>query len=141
MPIPVQRQVTLSVKVPPAQFVLFVVNEATRMWIEILTARGLGIDKLLNQRAVFNDQLHTWLTARCIRAVYLDVYEPGSSLIAERWGLSFLYEDPSGAPWNSESDGLYEGYYEQIKGMVAHLGTLPEGARYRMVADLTMEML
>ena len=136
MPTMEKQRTEVGVKVW-MQSMIFVSNQLMRILLDILDARRLDNKWLIDQRKVISDGLWTWLTARQLLALYLEIYQPGSNQAEERWDMNFKYEEPSSAALNDpDVKGVYESYWEQIKGLLGRLGKLPDGVQYRVVANL-----
>jgi len=121
-----------------AKAILYVANEVIRVWIIILQQRGLGNEKLLQDKETINNGLFTWLLTHHLGQAVLEMYQEGATEATERWDMIFKYADPNkeNVTDQEEVDDVWKTYLDEVSEFMRKLNALPSGTTYRVVVNL-----
>ena len=126
-----------------AKAILYVANEVIRVWIIILQQRGLGNEKLLQDKETINNGLFTWLLTHHLERAVLEMYQEGATEAVERWDMIFKYADPNkeNVTGQEEVDDVWKTYLDEVLEFIMRkLNVLPSGTTYRVVVGLRDEV-
>ncbi|MBI1744517.1 hypothetical protein HYR54_15830 [Candidatus Acetothermia bacterium] len=107
------------------------VTETIHAWLRITGGLDLDTNMLINGRDSIEKVLKTWITSRHLKAVFLEVYHPGSNQCVARFDLVYSYD-----PTCSNEAGGYTIKMDSIDEVVKQLKSKVQGAIYRIIVDL-----
>lgn len=110
-----------------ARSVVWCANESLRVLLQIVQSRGLPIDDLHEDLEFYSKGLRTWMATHHLKAVLLEVWEPDSDKVLERYDLVFDYR-----PFVAEAEEQFETHIEKLMEALP-AKELPAGCRYRIV--------
>jgi len=119
-------RVRASVHVTARGFV-YATNEINRLFLEAIYGFGLDPSDFVENQAVIERGLQTWLTLRQIEAAYLEIYEIGSGQVRTR--IELIIE------FRTIQEDRYETAIDAVKSAITDAGQFP-GCRYRVVASI-----
>jgi len=108
-----------------------VANELVRILQDLVHQRGLPLDYMHRCHEILVSGFRTWLTSRWLKGAILEVWEPTSNQLVERYDLELDYQPPR--------SGGAERFETRIKEVAAALSRLPQkhpNREYRVIADL-----
>lgn len=106
-----------------------VATEITRLLQEVVNIRNLSMDYMYENFEIFEKGFRTWLTGRHLKSAILEIYEPGSNRLVERYDLVLDYD---------YGHGDHERFETNIEKFKNALGSrkLDSSLRYRVVVSL-----
>jgi Bacterial HORMA domain 2 len=110
-----------------AHSVTYVAENILRSLQDIIRESGLSPSKIADDWIVLERGLRTWLTTRHLERVVLEVYEPGTDELVNRWDIEIFYSSFDG-------DGDFWIDTDQIKFYIRKAGLWPSECEYRIVA-------
>ncbi len=105
----------------------YVSDRMLRSIHQIIAASGLDVSIFIDQWAVVDRGLTTWMRTRDLQSVHLEIYDSDTDQLVTRWDLNVLYEA------GGEDGGFHEDP-EAILSAIVKAGHVPARCRYRILA-------
>jgi hypothetical protein len=112
-----------------ARSIAFAANELNRILLETTVARGLPLNYLHFRQQDLADGFRTWMSGRWLEGVILEIYDPVSDKLMEKFHLDIAYTT------DGNSDETYKTHIEKLQTELKRLKKLQPGCRYRVLAD------
>lgn len=129
---PVTTKVHTSVEVRVyARSTVWVANELMRVLQEVVHQRGLPLDYLHHNHQTIISGLRTWITSRWLLAAILEIWDPHTGLMIERYDLGLSYQPPG-----QGGEERFETDIEKLKAALARIPQLHPGSNYQVVVQL-----
>jgi hypothetical protein len=106
----------------------YLVNELNRVFLEAITGSGLDPGNFVNNQAVIENGLRTWMTLRQLEVAYLEIYNPVTGEVKTRIDLAIEFTEGG--------DEHYRTDIERVRSEIAAGGRLA-GCQYRVVVTTT----
>jgi hypothetical protein len=107
--------------------VTYVADNILKSFKDIIRLSGLDPTKLVEDWAVLMRGLTMWLNSGHLRAVTLEVYDPGTDALIGRWDVDIVY--------GAAGDGSFWTDTDQIRYAILKHGLWPCQAGYRIIVD------
>ncbi|TAK28816.1 MAG: hypothetical protein EPO21_21920 [Chloroflexota bacterium] len=114
-----------------ARSTTWVANELVRVFEDIVQLRGLPSDYMHHHNETLINGFRTWMTHRELRGAVLEVFDPGSGQLVERYDLTLSYEQRG-----QDGGERFETHIDKLRSELMHKQQLHPGYKYRVVADL-----
>jgi hypothetical protein len=108
---------------------IWVANELIRVLFDTVNARGLPLDYLQRKQADLTSDFRTWVAGRWLRELILEVYDPATDTLVEKYVLDLSY-DPA-----AEGEEVFTTRIEKLHEKLQKLGTLRPGLTYKVFVD------
>ena len=108
---------------------VYVANELIRIAQAVIDARSLPTDYMHQHGTLFTESFRYWLAGRHLERMTIEVYDPTSDQLIERFDLALDYG-------RSADDEYFETLIDKVEASLAGLGVLPPGCRYRVIVSL-----
>lgn len=106
----------------------YLVNEINRVFLEAITGGGLDPTNFVNNQAVIENGLRTWLTLRQLEVAYLEIFDPVSGEVKTRIDLAIEFTE--------SGDEYYRTDIERVRSELSAGGRFA-GCHYRVVVTTT----
>ena len=114
---------TTTIVVSRTHSITYVADNILKTLKDILRLSGLSPAQLWGDWPSTTLALETWLTAQTLETVTLEVYNPSTDALVDRWDLDIVYA------WTDTDSGFWVDT-DQIKYAIKKAGIAPSNARY-----------
>jgi hypothetical protein len=109
--------------------VIYVTDNILRSLKDIVRLSGLDPAKLVGEWRTIERGVRTWIESGHLERIVLEVYDPNTNALVNRWDVEISYEWAGG-------DGQFWTDTEAIRFAIRKAGVAPETARYDLKATL-----
>lgn len=140
-----QRSVETTTKVDVSTWTAantYATNQTIRLILNYINERGLDTNRITEGRDSIERALFTWLTSRHLKAVIIEVYDPETDSVKERFDVPFEYTPPKDADEETVQQvqkQQFESLQDEILKQIRRMDAPPSGCVYRIVARLKDE--
>ena len=113
-----------------ARSMVYVANEITRLFLDIVSQRGLPLDALTEQLDTITTGLRTWIAGHWLTNAVLELYDPDTDELVQCIDLKLVYRTPLNTPER------FETAVDQVRTALGN-ESVDAGIRYRVVVQLT----
>ena len=106
--------------------VTYVTNKILLTLKNIILLSGLSPEKLTNQWAILELGIKTWMETQDLIQITLEVYNPRTNLLINRWDLEIRYEYSGG-------DGAFWVNTDEIRYYIQKAGVSPSSCNYAVI--------
>jgi hypothetical protein len=114
-----------------ARSATYCANELCRVLMETVQVRGLSPDYLHTRMGLLLDGFRSWIVQRHLLGVILEVWDPATGAVVERYELPLDYVNDF-----STKPERYDTNISLLKQALGQRASLHPGCQYRVVADL-----
>ena len=112
-----------------ARSMVHVANEITRLFLDVVSQRGLPMDDLTEQLDTITAGLRTWIAGHWLTHAVLELYDPASDQLLQCVDLGLTYRT------QRDSSERFETAIDQVRNTLGD-EALDAAIRYRVVVQL-----
>lgn len=113
-----------------ARSMVYVANEITRLFLDIVSQRGLSLDELTEQLDTITAGLRTWIAGHWLTHAVLELYDPATDELMQCVDLGLAYHA------QRDTAERFDTAIDQVRETLGD-ETLDAAIRYRVVVQLT----